>query len=95
MNTDIVDLKGRVGLVAGAGQGVGRSRIDDHFSTQGRLRSDWQITRPNASHRNVPLTGCAVVNLAESWSRGSFASQQILDRYQLFVSVEAPAFCLL
>ncbi|HYA34777.1 MAG TPA: SDR family NAD(P)-dependent oxidoreductase, partial [Candidatus Binataceae bacterium] len=60
MGTNILDLKGRVGLVTGAGQGVGRVvalRFADN-GAGGVVVNDFQLSRAEAVAAEVEKLGC-------------------------------------
>lgn len=63
MSNDIVDLAGRVALITGAGQGVGR-QIALHFAKHGAggvVVNDYHLDRAQAVAEEVSAAGCAAL----------------------------------
>jgi 2-hydroxycyclohexanecarboxyl-CoA dehydrogenase len=63
MSTNILDLKGRVGLVTGAGQGVGRAvalRFAEH-NAGGVVVNDFRLERAEAVAAEVEKLGCKAI----------------------------------
>jgi NAD(P)-dependent dehydrogenase (short-subunit alcohol dehydrogenase family) len=63
MSTNILDLKGHIGLVTGAGQGVGRS-VALHFANNGAggvVVNDFVLARAEAVAVEVERAGCAAL----------------------------------
>ncbi|MGO9450914.1 MAG: SDR family NAD(P)-dependent oxidoreductase [Candidatus Binataceae bacterium] len=63
MNTDILDLKGRIGLITGAGQGVGRA-VALHFGSHnagGVIVNDFRLERAEAVAAEVEKLGCKAI----------------------------------
>jgi 3-oxoacyl-[acyl-carrier protein] reductase len=66
MGKDLVDLEGRVGLVTGAGQGVGR-QIALHFGAHGAgavVVNDFHLARAEAVAKEVEALGCKALPVA-------------------------------
>src|SRR5215469_14537005 len=63
MTTNILDLKGHIGLVTGAGQGVGRA-VALHFANNGAggvVVNDYVLARAEAVAIEVERAGCAAL----------------------------------
>ena len=63
MSSNILDLKGHIGLVTGAGQGVGRA-VALHFANNGAggvVVNDFLLARAEAVAVEVERAGCAAL----------------------------------
>lgn len=66
MAEDILDLKGHVGLVTGAGQGVGR-QVALHFAAHGAggvVVNDFRLERAESVAKEVEALGCRALPIA-------------------------------